>query len=292
MQAGLIHQEGFHRIRLDVTYDGTHFFGWAKQPQLRTVQGTLERALEHILRAEQGSIRLHVAGRTDAGVHATGQVAHVDLPACQWASLNVQSNGQAQAHQILLRRINGFLGQEDDVLVLGVQEVSHDFDARFSALWRRYCYRIADVNTRYTPLMRFNTVRVQGDLDLDLMNEASSMMLGLRDFGAFCKPREGATTVRTLQRLLWKRDEHGVIHAMIQADAFCHNMVRSLMGAYVEVGRGRLSLRDLRDLQEVAQRTSRFRVMPAAGLTLVEVKYPQEAFWQTRSRQTQARRDG
>lgn len=277
------------RIRLDIAYDGTHFRGWARQPGLRTVQGTLEQALERIVGSP---VRLVVAGRTDAGVHAAGQVAHVDLDTDQWARV-AHRNGHAAENpaESLAARIRGVLGQYPDVTVYRTTQAPPGFDARFSAIWRRYNYRLADLTVGYQPLMRHNTTLRRATLDADRMNAAAHTLIGLHDFAAYCKPREEATTIRTLLDYRWHRDEHGVLIAEVKADAFCHSMVRALVGACVAVGEGRLEVDDVARLRDELTRTSAFTVLAARGLTLTEVGYPADELLAIRAEQTRNRRD-
>jgi tRNA pseudouridine38-40 synthase len=269
------------RVRLDIAYDGTAFSGWAKQPALRTVQGVLEAALRTIYERRGAAPALVVAGRTDAGVHALGQVAHLDL---------TPSQADRQPPESLGRRLNGILGSSSDVIVSTSTVVPPQFDARFSATWRRYEYRLADADARRNPLTRHFTASTNSVLDSATMNEAGRHLLGLRDFASFCKPREGATTIRTLQEFSWRRDDDGVLVAGLQADAFCHSMVRALVGACVAVGEGRLDGSGLLSLSDALERTSAFKVMPAKGLTLLEVGYPHESQFDSRAIQTRARR--
>lgn len=269
------------RLRLGIAYDGSGFAGWARQPTLRTVQGTLEDALATIFRRHGEPPRLTVAGRTDAGVHATGQVAHVDLTTEQLGSLKGP----------LLKRVNGVLGLESDVVLTSAEVAPAGFDARFSAIWRRYEYRIADAGAERNPVVRGHVVSVPGDLDLEAMDAASVTLVGLHDWAAYCKPREGATTVRYLQDFRWEREANGVLIARVKADAFCHSMVRSLVGAAVAVGSGKLEPTDLARLRDAGERTSEFKVMPAKGLTLVQVGYPDDLELAARAAQTRARRD-
>jgi len=266
------------RVRLDIAYDGTDFAGWAVQPHRRTVQGIIEDALTTILRLTHIP-RLVVAGRTDAGVHATGQVAHVELDLNDGLDL-----------VRLRRRLSSLLRQTPDVVIKSVTKAPEGFDARFSPLARRYEYRLLDREELRNPLVRHRTVWTSTPLDLDLMNATAASLVGLRNFGAFCKPREGATTIRELQEFAWTRDDTGTLIARLQSDAFCHSMVRSLVGACVEVGSSRLELADLGDVADAAQRTSVFKIMPAHGLTLTEVIYPPDAELGLRAELTRARR--
>ena len=278
------------RIRLDLAYDGTHFRGWARQPGLRTVQGTLEDAIARVL---GGQPRLVVAGRTDAGVHATGQVAHLDLDDEQEHRLRSRSGrrGAGDPVAVLAGRIRGVLGAYSDVTVHLTTIAPEGFDARFSAVWRRYSYRIADQTTGYDPLERHRTTTVRAELDVEAMDAAARSLIGLHDFAAYCKPREEATTIRTLLEFDWHRDPDGVLVANVKADAFCHSMVRALVGGCVAVGQGRLDVDDLASIRDEGERTSDFTVLAARGLTLTEVGYPADDQLAARAERTRARRD-
>ncbi|MET2011638.1 tRNA pseudouridine(38-40) synthase TruA [Microbacterium chocolatum] len=277
------------RLRLDLSYDGTHFRGWARQPGLRTVQQTLEDALVRIL---GGEVRLVVAGRTDAGVHASGQVAHLDLDDAQVGRL---SRGRAREDEddrgvaALARRVNGALGSYADATVRRVRSAPDGFDARFSPVWRRYEYRIAD--HAYDPLERHRTTFVRTRLDADAMDAAAGALIGLHDFAAYCKPREEATTIRTLLEFSWRRDAEGVLRAHVKADAFCHSMVRALVGACVAVGEGRLLPEDVVRIRDGRERVPEVKVLAARGLTLTEVGYPADDLLSLRAEQTRARRE-
>jgi tRNA pseudouridine38-40 synthase len=257
------------RIRLDIAYDGTDFHGWAEQPELRTVQGVLEEWLLRMLRQE---VQLTVAGRTDAGVHARGQVAHFDVDA---ESLDSK----------LLHRLNSVL--PEDVVITGLSEVTPDFDARFSALWRRYVYRLCDGVP--DPLQNKFVVRSRYALDVAAMNQAGQSLLGLHDFAAFAKYREGATAIRTLQAVRVERME-GLIELTFVADAFAHSMVRSLTGALLDVGSGRRDAVWLAGLLDRHERCGEITVMPAKGLTLEEVGYPPPEMLAARAAEARARR--
>ena len=245
------------RLRIDLSYDGTDFRGWAAQPGLRTVQGTLEVALATVLRLPEVSVVC--AGRTDTGVHARGQVAHVDLP-------------DEAYDEGLERRLNGIL--PPDLRVRAVSQAPEGFDARFSAVWRRYGYRVADAPALVDPLTRNHVLARPRPLDVGAMAEASRPLLGLHDFAAFCKRREGATTIRTLLDLTWARDAAGLAVATVRADAFCHHMVRSLVGCLLAVGEGRRPVGWPAEVLTAAVRDSAVAVVPAHGLTLEEVGYP------------------
>ena len=273
------------RLRIDCAYDGADFSGWAAQPGRRTVQGTLEAALATALRVPQ--VRVTVAGRTDAGVHARGQVAHVDVePEVVNASAGRSTDPPLQA---LARRVDGIL--PPDLRVRRVVEAPDGFDARFSAIWRRYAYRIADAQELADPLVRGHVLTWGRRLDLDAMNEASSPLVGLQDFASFCKQRERATTIRTLLDLTWRRDDAGLAVATVRADAFCHSMVRSLVGCLLAIGEGRRPPEWAAEVLEAGARDSAVAVVHAHGLTLEEVAYPADGDLAARAQTTMARRD-
>ncbi|GAB3877942.1 tRNA pseudouridine synthase A [Terrabacter terrigena] len=273
------------RVRIDLAYDGTHFSGWAAQPGLRTVQGELTAALGTVLRSPEPA-RVTVAGRTDAGVHARGQVVHTDLDPEAWAALPGRSDREPGPS--LVSRLGGILPR--DIVVRRAALAPKGFDARFAALERRYVYRIADAGAVRDPLRRYDTVWWRKPLDAGAMDDAARSLVGLRDFAAFCKQREGATTVRTLLAFSWTRLDDGVLAATVRADAFCHSMVRSLVGAVVPVGEGRRDRGWPRALQERHDRAPGIHVMPAHGLSLEEVRYPADEDLAARSSLTRARR--
>ena len=277
------------RIRLDIAYDGTYFRGWAKQPGLRTVQGVLEAALARIVGSD---VRFVVAGRTDAGVHAAGQVVHVDIVDAQWARI-LARHGRAADDPAgsIAHRMRGVLGGYPDATVLRSSLAPAGFDARFSAVWRRYRYRLADDVCGYDPARRNDTTSIRGALDVAAMDAAARSLIGLHDFAAYCKAREEGTTIRTLLDYRWTRDADGVLVAEVKADAFCHSMVRALVGACAAVGAQRLEVDDLVALRDALERTSAFTVLAARGLTLTEVGYPVDDLLAARADQTRARRD-
>lgn len=250
--------EGLRRWRLGISYDGGAFSGWATQPGLRTVQGTLEQWIGQVLRLGAPTA-LTVAGRTDAGVHARGQVAHVDLP----VDAPVDS---------LQRRLDRVL--PEDVRVTSVTPAPGGFDARFSATWRRYVYRLWDERSHPDPLLRGHVATARGVIDVQRANQLATMLLGLHDFAPFCRPREGATTIRTLTGLSAARTSDGIVEFTVVADAFCHSMVRSLMGAMTAVGTGRRDADWLAEVMSSPVRHNGVTVMPARGLCLEEVGYP------------------
>ncbi|GAA3057746.1 tRNA pseudouridine38-40 synthase [Streptomyces olivoverticillatus] len=258
-------EPGYVRVRLDLSYDGREFSGWAKQREgQRTVQGEIEDAIRTVTRSKE-TYELTVAGRTDAGVHARGQVAHVDLPAEVWADHEDK----------LLRRLAGRLSH--DVRVWRAVEAPAGFNARFSAIWRRYAYRVVDHPGGVDPLLRGHVLWHDWPLDVDAMNEASRALLGEHDFAAYCKKREGATTIRTLQQLSWERDASGIVTATVRADAFCHNMVRSLVGALLFVGDGHRPVDWPGKVLGAGVRDSAVHVVRPHGLTLEEVGYPADS---------------
>jgi tRNA pseudouridine38-40 synthase len=262
------------RLRIDLSYDGSGFHGWASQPGLRTVQGTLEGALARVLRLPD--VGVVCAGRTDTGVHARGQVAHLDVP-------------DASYDDRLERRVNGVL--PPDVRVRALSPAPAGFDARFSAVWRRYAYRIADAPGLVDPLTRGHVLAWRRPLDVAAMDGASQPLLGLQDFAAFCKRREGATTIRTLLDLTWARDGAGLAVATVRADAFCHHMVRSLVGCLLAVGEGRRAGDWPSQVLTAAVRDPAVAVVPAHGLTLEQIGYPDDAELAVQAERTRSRRE-
>jgi tRNA pseudouridine38-40 synthase len=271
------------RLRLDLAYDGARFHGWARQDGLRTVQGDVEAAIDTVLRTT--GTALTVAGRTDAGVHARAQVAHVDV-AADLVERSVR-RGAESLYETLARRLNGVL--DPDVRILGVREAPEGFDARFSALWRRYAYRIVDSPEHMDPLLRGQVVAWRRPLDLEAMNQAAVALLGEHDFAAFCRRRAGGTTVRGLLELHWDRVD-GVVVATVRADAFCHSMVRALTGCLVVVGEGSREPGWAAEVLAARRRDPAVTVMPARGLTLEEVAYPAATELAARARVTRATR--
>lgn len=320
------------RIRFDIRYDGLPFHGWARQPGLPTVQGALETALTVLFRHP---VTLTVAGRTDAGVHATGQVAHFDLPgqaSGDWlrdardtdfaASLGAIVGASKPLGITNFRLPEGFHRRLDSVLrlvtsgntptipglnlgeqpiyppeangaivVTTARPVPDAFDARFSALARHYEYLVIDGLAARNPLTRNTCWWYGAPLDVARMHEASAGLLGEHDFAAFCKPREGATTIRTLKQLDVSRFAPGQIRFEVCADAFCHSMVRSLVGALTEVGRGKRDVAWLEQVLHSAVRIPEIPLAPAQGLTLVRVDYPQNPQeWEVRQQETRQMR--
>lgn len=274
------------RVRLDLGYDGSGFHGWAAQPGLRTVEGELAEALRMVLRLP-GRPALTVAGRTDTGVHARGQVCHVDVDAAVLQTLPGRSPSTPQAS--LVHRLAGVLAP--DVVVRTARVVPDGFDARFSALRRRYAYRVADTPHRPDPLRRHDVAWVRGPLDVAAMARATPPLLGEHDFLAYCRPRPQGSTTRTLHRLECRRDPGGLVTVWAEADAFCHHQVRSLVGALCAVGAGR---RDPEWPAQVLAARRRDGAVPVAaphGLTLEAVDYPPDERCAEQAERARRRRD-
>ena len=266
-------ESGFRRLRIDLAYDGSNFAGWAKQPDRRTVQECVEQALATVSQITPETI---VAGRTDAGVHATGQVIHVDLP----ETLGLDD---------LVYKLNRLL--DEDIRIHNISIAPEAFHARFSALRRYYRYKILDDNKVLDPLDRLDVSSWYRPLDCDVMNKTSASLLGEHDFAAFCKYREGATTIRTLEKYEWKRSPEGFLVADIVADAFCYSMVRNLVGAVVCVADGRFDPEWIVGVLNNKERVSDSLVFPSRGLTLYQVDYPDDAELLERAKKTIARRN-
>ncbi|WP_026460487.1 tRNA pseudouridine(38-40) synthase TruA [Schaalia suimastitidis] len=293
------------RIKFTLAYDGTYFRGWAAQPGQRTCQGELETALATLARQP---LAVTVAGRTDAGVHARHQCAHVDLPSNVWDGLVREETTPPNDERrlvALVRRLNGLIARRygewmrehglpsvkgaADLLVLEAQVVNSDFDARFAASGRAYIYRVgvgmAD------PMRRHAVLWMNDTLKIGPMRHAARTLLGEHDFLSYCRPRQGATTIRTLRRLDVLEDSNGEISFHVEADAFCHSMVRSLVGALLEVGCGRREADWPRQLLEACSREAAAPIAPAHGLTLDRVDYPAPHAWGERVAQAKRRRD-
>lgn len=271
------------RVRLDIAYDGTDFHGWASQEGLRTVQGVLEDKLSLVVRKP---VRLVVAGRTDAGVHANGQVAHVDVPDSAFEQRSLQQP------EDLVRRLARML--PPDIRLHGASRAPEGFDARFSALRRHYLYRITTHPAGPLPVRARDTARWRHPVELAKVQAASDAMLGLQDFAALCKAKERATTIRELQCFDWvdvsTSQEPQTYEAHVTADAFCWSMVRSLVGAVMSVGEGRRDSHFTKELMAQQERSSLVPVAPAEGLNLVHVDYPMDAELGQRAEHTRAMR--
>ena len=279
MEPTLNPESGFLRFRIDFAYDGTNFSGWARQPGLRTVQSDIESALTDLTRQ---NIELTVAGRTDAGVHATAQVAHFDLP-------ELDKFGKEWDCNDLEYRLNRML--EEDIRIARIIPAPPHFHARFSALRRRYIYKIADGKRQVEPLRRLDIVPWYRELNMEKMNQASTLVLGEHDFATFCKTGGAGTTIRRLEIFQWRRLDDGTLQADVVADAFCYSMVRNLVGAAVRVGEGRFNPEWMATLLANKTRVSESLVFPARGLTLIAVDYPADSELKARAEQTSRRRD-
>lgn len=273
----LLPESGFRRLRIDVAYDGTAFFGWATQPDKRTIQDLVEEAIACISRSSVESV---VAGRTDAGVHATGQVIHVDLPETVFAD--------GLTYRDLRYKLNRIL--DEDVRIMEISDAPEGFHARFSALRRIYTYKIVDNNEVIAPLSRYDVAPWYRPLDVDLINKASALVLGHHDFAAFCKFKDGGTTIRTLEKYQWRRDSQGLLTAEVVADAFCYSMVRNLVGAVICVADGRKDPSWIQELLANKERVSDSLVFPARGLSLTRVEYPSDNELLDRARVTIGKR--
>jgi tRNA pseudouridine38-40 synthase len=273
------------RLRLDFAYDGTAFSGWAMQPGMRTVEDELSVALTLILRAST-PVRLTIAGRTDAGVHARGAVAHADVDPTALALL--PGRADRTPAQAAVTRLNGVLPK--DIVIHEVSLAPKGLHARFSATSRRYIYRICDQPQRLDPLRRHDTVVNRKPLDVPAMHVASQKLLGLADFAAFCMRRDGATTIRTLLEFSWTRAADDTVCATVVADAFCRSMVRALVGAVIPVGEGRRPVEWPAQVLVAGQRHPAVVVMPPHGLSLEEVCYPPDAELGSRHKESRVRR--
>ncbi len=241
------------RWRLDLAYEGTGFRGYARQPGLRTIQGELEEALKTVL---GDAIETAVAGRTDAGVHARDQVVSFDA--------------EGVDPDRLRRSLNGILGAE--ISVKEVFEVDADFDARFSAKWRRYCF-VVDQSSAADPLDRHRVWHVGRDLDVSAMRSAIAPLIGEHDFSSFCRSIEGRTNVRRVEEAAWNHLENGQLVFWIRANAFCQQMVRSVVGFCYDVGRGFSRAEAAESVLAARDRSAVATVAPPHGLTLWEVGY-------------------
>ena len=283
------------RLRIDLAYDGTAFNGWARQPGLRTVQGELETAIRRVLRVPENdpheSVRLVVAGRTDAGVHASHQVCHLDVR--QTTLARAIGHMDVPAPQALGRRLRRLV--PGDIVIRSVMPAPDGFDARFSALERTYVYRIADRASEPDPRLRDCVLTLDADLDVTAMNAAAAMTIGLHDFGSFATPNPGGTTIREVKTAYWRRIpamplvpdaetmgeryrtpalESGLLCFTIVADAFARNMVRSLVGSCVKVGSGDKTLDWFANKMATPRREGSSGPIAACGLTLEHIQYP------------------
>jgi tRNA pseudouridine38-40 synthase len=253
---------GLFRIRAKMAYDGTNYAGFGKQPDQISIQGELEKAIKQIFGQSVKSI---AAGRTDRGVHARGQWAHFDLPEKNWRKVK---DARYSLNQVL----------PADIRILEIEKVSNDFDARYSALWRRYSYWIVDKHNHNDPLRRNYVHQYVHELDLAKLKKASKKLIGLHDFATYCKPRENSSTVRNLMQFDWQIVD-GVYVAELKADAFCYGLVRNLLGAVLPAGAGLIAVDEPFDRLNKRKRSFTISQVPARGLILEEVAYPDPTKW-------------
>jgi tRNA pseudouridine38-40 synthase len=244
------------RYRATVEYDGTDFLGYQVQARGRTVQGEIEKSLKQVTQAE---IRIDGAGRTDAGVHATGQVIAFNA---SWR----------HTLEDLHRALNALL--PDDIVIRSLSVTKPSFHPRFGAVSRTYCYQI--VNQPWPAvLLRRYTYHLNRPLDVVAMNQASQLLLGQHDFASFGKPPQGYNTVRTLSEAEWTAKE-GQVAFRITANAFLYRMVRTMVGTLVQVGLGHLQIDDVKRILEAKDLTRSAPPAPAQGLCLMSVTYPED----------------
>ena len=239
--------------RLELAYDGSGFRGYARQSGQRTVQGELEEALKTVLRA---SPETAVAGRTDAGVHARRQVVSM-------------TTDDPFDNDTALRSLNGILGPE--IAIFEIEQAHDDFNARFSAVWRRYRYLI-DTGIAPDPMTRHQAWHVGPSIDMARVRSATVPLLGEHDFSSFCRSMEGRSNVRVVEEAVWEEDGHFRLF-WIRANSFCHQMVRSVVGHLYDVGRGFAPPESSLEVVEARDRSRVATVAPPHGLTLWEVGY-------------------
>lgn len=258
--------DGLIRYRINLAYDGTAYCGWARQSGHKTVQQSLLDALTLVFGESTNDFSMRVAGRTDAGVHAYAQVAHIDVSAAQ-----IKRLGRTKS---IAFRLNSILDR--DIRIHSFEIAPPGFHARFSATFRRYRFRIADGPVAKDPLQGRYTLWLAHELDLDLMRDGAKEFIGLHDFNSFCKARAGATTIRRMKSIKITRnpDLGGVIEIELIADAFCHNMVRAIVGGLIAVAQGSAQKSEITHVLKVAQKRAPFKVATPEGLTLVEIGYP------------------
>ncbi|MBW3093852.1 tRNA pseudouridine(38-40) synthase TruA [Bifidobacterium sp. 64T4] len=306
------------RLRIDLAYDGGAFYGWAVQPDIRTVQGEVEQALHRILRVAADDadepLRLVVAGRTDTGVHASHQVCHIDIS--DDVLQRAVGHMKVPAVTALEHRLQRLLPA--DIAIHRISVAPEGFDARFSALERTYVYRIADRRSEVDPRLRGCVLHIDDDLDIEAMNHAAAMTIGLHDFGSFATPNPGGTTIREVKRARWTRIgtsplvapnasetgrekgsetgyivptfESGLVCFTIVADAFARNMVRSLVNGCVQVGLGKRDLDWFAGKMAVPKREGSTGPIAPQGLTLEHVAYPSDDQLAARAQAIRAKR--
>lgn len=258
--------DGLIRYRINLAYDGSAYYGWARQSGHKTVQQSLLDALTLVFGESTNDFSMRVAGRTDAGVHAFSQVAHIDVTAAQ-----IKRLGRTKS---IAFRLNSILDR--DIRIHSFEIAPPGFHARFSATFRRYRFRIADGPVAKDALQARYTLWLAHELDLDLMRDGANEFIGLHDFNSFCKARVGATTIRNMKSIKISRNPElgGVIEIELIADAFCHNMVRAIVGGLIAVAQGSAEKSEITHALKVAQKRAPFKVATPEGLTLVEIGYP------------------
>jgi tRNA pseudouridine38-40 synthase len=239
--------------RIDFGYDGSGFRGFARQAELRTVQGVLEERLARVLGRE---VVTTGAGRTDAGVHARQQVVSFE-----W---------DEELDPIrLARSLNGMLGPE--LVVASVARAVDDFSARFSARWRSYRYLVLNAPLA-DPMSRHQCWHVVDPLDLTAMNEAATGLVGEHDFASFCRVPDSGSTTRKVLSAAWSMESPMTVFTIV-ANAFCHQMVRSIVGFMIDVGKGRRRSTEIESVLAARDRSKASNMAPPHGLILWEVGY-------------------
>lgn len=264
-----VNPSGLFRIRAKLAYDGTNYAGFGKQPDQISIQGELEKSLTQIF---TNKVKTIAAGRTDRGVHARGQWVHFDLPQENWKKVK---DPAYSLNQVLPK----------DIRILEIENVSGDFDARYSALWRRYSYWVCDKSHQLDPMKRHYVYQYGYKLDLAKLNQASQMLVGLHDFATFCKPREHSSTVRNLMKFDWQIVE-GLFVAELKADAFCYGLVRNLIGAVLPAAAGLIAVTEPKNRLDKRLRAETIYQAPANGLVLEEIAYPDATLWAEQSKIT------
>ena len=258
--------DGFVRFRVDLSYDGTDFAGWARQPGMRTVHGEVVRVLTQLFGDSDTDFDLRVAGRTDAGVHAEHQVIHVDL--------NERQIKRIGRNKDVAGRLNKLL--DPDVRVRSFEKAPEHFHARYGATYRRYRYRVADATATQNAMHGRFTLWLSYELNVLEMQATALEFYGLHDFASFCKPRDIGTTIRDIKEITVKRNKHdnNVIEIEVMADAFCHNMIRSIVGALIKVGGGRATKAEVVAALGAKNRAHPYKVVEPHGLSMIEIGYP------------------
>lgn len=244
-----------HRFKITLAYDGTHYSGYQTQPNAKTVQDTVERALTKL--AKGTFVRIHAASRTDAGVHAKGQVAHFDFP------FAISTDG-------LFKGLNTLL--PDDILVRSVEEVSSDFHSRYDAKGKKYVYRLSNSQLR-DPFNRLYTVHHPYPLNAEDAQEAMAYLTGQHDFSSFSASNTDVVDkVRTIYQASLDIDEDDWTFTFV-GDGFLYNMIRIMVGTIIAVAEGKIDPQDILTIIEAKDREKAGKTMPAHGLCLVELYY-------------------